>query len=536
MCARRIFRLKNKLISFLFIIIFASLTLFFTRKSKEKISIFKYLSRYEWTLNTDVLQYSSIIIFNSNDVIVEGLIFLNNKNEFQRTKTSTKCIVLRNENELIASVAFKIIKIPLMNKSGDKDSIGLWKVKCKFDKFDKRNDDDYKVAIVNSNHFKNDKYKNIFSNPSADLPDNLIKYQNPTFYYSNQRKKPAIANCVHLVRDLNSNRLTRVLNWLEIQFSISIKQIKFYIFEPNAEAKRLIYSKYSSEQVIFVDYETNKNQICKQEIEMMKLNPNNYYSKYLFGICEQSFNKHFNMSKDYTLNAHERINTNDCYMHYRNEYEYVTNFDFDELFFPREYETRFGMNGTDYCLSKKRYKKKYNIYDYAKRLFNSFEFKVASLSFDHVLFINVTDEFIDSVFEIKNKKHTLSLKNNEGGSINFDIFSQDKDYLNYLLNSKNIFNCLKSELMGNWSLWNNVYATRMRNRDGKSIFNSEYTEAINQHFSSVLMPGTKKAYIPITDGYSSHYREITKNFYFNQHIPIKDFFIDLEYYLFLINL
>jgi hypothetical protein len=90
--------------------------------------------------------------------------------------------------------------------------------------------------------------------------------------------------------------------------------------------------------------------------------------------------------------------------------------------------------------------------------------------------------------------------------------------------------------MGNWSLWNNVYATRMRNRDGKSIFNSEYTEAINQHFSSVLMPGTKKAYIPITDGYSSHYREITKNFYFNQHIPIKDFFIDLEYYLFLINL
>ena len=75
----------------------------------------------------------------------------------------------------------------------------------------------------------------------------------------------------------------------------------------------------------------------------------------------------------------------------------------------------------------------------------------------------------------------------------------------------------------------------MGNRDGKSIFNSEYTEAINQHFSSVIIPGTRKVNIPISDGYSSHFREITDNFFIDQHISITDFFIDIEYYMFLIN-
>ena len=33
------------------------------------------------------------------------------------------------------------------------------------------------------------------------------------------------------------------------------------------------------------------------------------------------------------------INTNDCYMKFRHEYEYVTNYDIDEIIFPRLHST-----------------------------------------------------------------------------------------------------------------------------------------------------------------------------------------------------
>ena len=544
MFMRRIFRLKKKLFMLVLIIFLATifigyllLTPYYLGESKpELVNDFNIIPRHEWTLNTDILQYSSIIIVDKEELIVEALLFLNNLKEdvIYKNKNSTKCLILNEQKQLKASVVFKILKIPLMNVPG-MSPVGLWKIKCKF-KISKKEDSykDFKVAIINSDHFKNDEYSDIFHNSSAIFPSNLIKYQNPTIYYSNKRKKPAIANCVHLVRNLKADRLERLLKWLEIQFSIGMKHITFYFFEPNELAKRLIEEKYSSDKVVIVDYQTSKSQVCKSELEMIKLHsPNSKQYKHLYEVCENSFEKHFNMSKGYTMNAHERLNTNDCYMHYRNEYEFVTNMDFDELFFPRQHETRSVSNINDtknYCLSKPNHP---DIYEYAKRMFVKHGFRSASLSFEHVLFINVSVEFFNSLFETQNDRFKAEIKNNR--SLFFDVFPKDKSYLNYLLDAKNAFACLNSKYRKSESVWNNAYATLMNNRDGKSIYKSEYTEAINQHFATSILPSTKKTSIPLADGFSSHFREYTGNFFFNQHISINNFFVDIEYYKYFIS-
>ena len=327
------------------------------------------------------------------------------------------------------------------------------------------------------------------------------------------------------------------MNWLEIQFELGIEQITLYFYESNEEAKALIRKNYSTDRVVIIDYKTKIPDVCKYEIEMLKSSESALH-KHLYQICLNSFDKHFNMTKGYTLNAHERLNTNDCYMHYRYEYEYVTNFDFDEIFFPREFSTKdFPLNDSNYCL-KKPQKKEYNIYDYAKRMFNKYGSKVGCLLFEHVLFLNVDQEFLNAMKmnETSGQKYSLTLTHNASRSMFFDVIPQDSHYLSRLINVSKIFDCLKMINTRFEPEWNKIFAVHINNRDGKSIFNTNYTEGINQHFSSVLTPGANVRRVNIEDGYSSHYREYVANFFFNQHIFINSLFTDLEYFMFFINL
>ena len=53
-----------------------------------------------------------------------------------------------------------------------------------------------------------------------------------------------MANCVHLVQDLTGNRFYHLLNWLNLQFKIKMKQITFYFFKSNEQSKRYLVEKY----------------------------------------------------------------------------------------------------------------------------------------------------------------------------------------------------------------------------------------------------------------------------------------------------
>ena len=503
-----------------------------TKKSNYRLNLSEKLkpiiiSRHEWTLNTDILQYSSIIFVDKNqDFIIEVLSLLNYENEEDIYRNNISCCLLNiNRNEVKTIEPFEIIKISLMNKDGT--NVALWKFKCKISNNSNVNNiyySDYKIALINTDHFSNEN--------STKIPKYLIKYQQPTIYSENIEKKQGIANCVHLVRGLKSNRLDRLLNWLQLQFQTGMKQITFYFFEPNEEAKRIIRELYSHDQVVIIDYQTKKSQVCKYE---KNLNLNSSLNRNLYDMCEKSFNKHFTMNRGYTSNAHERLNTNDCYMHYKYEYEYVTNFDFDDFIFPRYYNTRYvPLNESNFC-DKNKSIANYSIYEYAKRMFLKHGSKASCLLFEHVLFVPINKKFLDSLltYKPKNKNEIFVLNEKSGRNMFFNVTSNDTEYLRYLTKAYQTYMCLN--LSNNlFSMeWNNPFAVIYNKRAGKSIFHTNNTEGIMQHFTSNSVPGTRVINVPIMDGYTGHFRESISTFFHEHFQTIKHFFIDIEYYKFL---
>jgi hypothetical protein len=216
----------------------------------------------------------------------------------------------------------------------------------------------------------------------------------------------------------------------------------------------------------------------------------------------------------------------------------VTNYDFDELIFPREFSVdRFPMPAN--CSHKVQADKAYNIYDYAKRMFDKHGAQRSCLLFDHVLYLSVNQSFFDSLKQLLTSKDgSIEQAVSPKQKMFFDMkISVNKNYVNYLLNAHDTVKCLNASLMNNTRFqaeWNNAFATRINNRDGKSIFDTKYTEGINQHFASrsSAMPYFR---VPVTDGFASHFRETTSQFFYGQHQSIANFYVDSEYYMFLVN-
>jgi hypothetical protein len=534
---------KNKLFllisSSIFACIFLTYSLthsFYGTKSNQSTVIQQIVvtQKNEWTLNTGIIQYSSIIFIDENgDAIFEGLTFLNYPKESDILRNKNINCLLLADNQLTASETLQIIKIPLMNKDGT--NVAIWKIKCKFTNLQF---EESKVAIVDTNDFRGGENDSIFRNPLAVIPKNYIKFQTPTIYNAKNKKYQSVANCVHLVRGLKSIKMNRLLNWLELQFSIGYKHITFYFFEPNEDAKRAIEEIYPTDKVIIIDYHTDIKQVCKYEIQKLRNYPNSTLFKNLHDICVKSYAKHFSMSKGYTSNAHERMNTNDCYMHYKYEYEYVTNYDFDEFIFPRKYNMTSVPFRDATSLSKN-----YNIYDYAKRLFKKYGSTASSLLFDHVLFINIDNDFMNSLRKtmIANQNQSIiKLTDQPSRNMYFNVTGNDLKYVKYLLDLYQLYiNLTKTSNLSRFdSLWNNIFATRVNtnNRNGKSIFNTQFTEGIHQHLTTVGVNGSKIARVSPNDGYSSHHRGSISSFFKEQYQSISYFYLDVEYYMFLSRL
>jgi len=68
------------------------------------------------------------------------------------------------------------------------------------------------------------------------------------------------------------------------------------------------------------------------------------------------------------FNSHERLQTNDCLLRLKHEYQYVTNYDVDEIIFPRQKkfrETSLKCSLNESSMDIKPDKVHlYNIYDY----------------------------------------------------------------------------------------------------------------------------------------------------------------------------
>ncbi len=94
------------------------------------------------------------------------------------------------------------------------------------------------------------------------------------------------------------------------------------------------------------------------------MRPFGYYN------CKKAYHKHFNSSDSLVNNSHERLQSNDCLLRYSFEYQYVTNYDVDEVIIPRSkkfYRDLISYPSNNDSLNT-RLDQPVNIYDYTASL------------------------------------------------------------------------------------------------------------------------------------------------------------------------
>ena len=144
-----------------------------------------------------------------------------------------------------------------------------------------------------------------------------------------------------------------------------------------------------------------------------------------------------------------------------------------------------------------------------------------------------------------NKKYPKSISYNwnelNNKTINYLINSKkDLKYSKNLYNNSNLYKCLKNRYKNILKKtvednWNNAIASLANMRSGKSMFNTDNTETVNQHYTSHSRYSIIRK-VPLNLGFTGHFREDISGFIINQTYPINYFIVDIEYYLFIINL
>ena len=515
-------------------------------------SLYDFLQKYnakinvnnEWTINKSILQYSSFVILEKNGLIKIDVLALINKKNISKSSlyNDVKCVIKSKNNfRLYLVQPDDIIDIPFMHDDF------FWKFQClyKIEEKDELLSDlrDLKVAIVFTNEYFSSKKNSIFSN-KEELGVEYIQYQQPKFFNSLVPKKKAVGHCVHLVRDLNEARTKKILNWINMQREIGIEEIRLYIFNVTNDVISIIQNYYTSNFVKIIYHGTKLDEVCKKELERYKANPESVLFKKIYNNCSKLHEIQFDTSNDLILNAHERINTNDCFYNFKYEYEYVTNYDFDEIILPRNIKSYKELKCDNSILEVKNHN--YNIYDFADKLFNSYgKFITSSISFENVVFLpnNINFEnFIVRLDENNNYPTSISFQGNANKSLIYKINSYSQfTYSKSLVENSKLYKCLKYRYKGvlNYSeiddRFINGIASMINTREGKSIFNTDNTNGLNQHYDSNKRLSIRRK-VPLDIGYTCHFRDVIDGFINNQIYPIDYFLVDIEYILFLINL
>jgi hypothetical protein len=239
-------------------------------------------------------------------------------------------------------------------------------------------------------------------------------------------------------------------------------------------------------------------------------------------------------------------------------HEFMTNYDIDEIIFPRAFDTFYNeeiyKNNRTNCaseitvfheLNQVKYHQ-YNIYQYAKRLKNKYPL-TANFHFEHVLFLAEYDMFYDLLVEaVQNKTDYIQYNGKYGCKLNYSL-KKDKDYeyTRSLIAAMDFSRCLNRTFLQKLNgtidpLWTRSVGTIFNNRAGKSIFDTEYTSSINQHFTNSVKSGGHATDLPISFGFVSHFRNIDV---FSQHgsdnilrYTIREVQVDVEYLYFLVNI
>ena len=494
------------------------------------------LENREWTINGQVTQYSSYVLTKLNpskDISFEVYVILSYELQSLceiNIKRNLKCIYNFGKNKTlkIANIT-SVIKMNFMvTKNLPKY---LYRIKCSIEFMQNQNSfDSANVAIIYKDDFRN------------SLP--VIRYlqlQKPIVLLTDKPdiSRKGVAHCVHMLRDINDQNENALYNWLEMQKEIGISEISIYAYDVSNSVIDSIKNRYSNKFLKFVNYYTAYEDVCNFQINNVQRHPVNSIYEQILNNCKQSYSYHFELSNFLVFNTHERISTNDCFFNYKFDYKYITNYDIDEIIIPRKFKMDYEFNEIN-CSNKLTWPSlKYNIYDFADSLFKNHSMLPSSFEFQNVMFFQSEDATILNLIvnHIENNQmNALVLQN-----ISFNRFSltyeiDSRNYLKSLKRKKNLALCFIKSLDAKVYIKKSfpvIFASLMDMRYGKSIFYSDNTEAIYQHFTAVAKTDLNPRFkLNVNDAFCGHFRKDYNIYYKDYNYSIRNIMIDIEHFLF----
>ena len=457
----------------------------------------KYFKQH-WVINDDILQHSVYAITNfSRNFSMEAFVFSMSK-KFQELS----CVAwLPNDKRYVTSVPYRIINIL--------DS--LYKVFCEFSHFEVNIDSVFYAAIVKKEYLSRNK---------------KINFQKVMMINKLKQKIKSVAHCVHGFRNtggIDSTRTKNLENWLLIQKNIGINEVRIDVLNANDSLINYLLHKYKTYLTI-VDHRIDFNSFCQS-------NDNQTQCKYFYETIILN------------LGYNERVNVNDCYLNFKYKYEMVTNYDVDEIIFPRSIKMneliKYDFKSLDCESYHKKFKISYNIYDYATQLFNMMgNNSAACLMFKNVMFAFNDKNFEDFILKTESlvsnantTNYLIAYESVFNKSMKIGMKNDQLDQFRLLSNLSRISKC---KIKSNFNQFNRIFAFLSEIQYGKSILRTSVVETINQHSSDEMSNGYSKKEAPLTHGFSSHFREHYE--YFIKDSFFHEIVFDIEFFSFFLNL
>lgn len=286
--------------------------------------------------------------------------------------------------------------------------------------------------------------------------------------------------------------------------------------------------------------------------------------------CRNFFHSH--MGSNWAgFHTRELIATNECLASFKHTHKYVTNYDFDEFIFPRKFvPTRNLDEIARYISSCPKNSQpennltsvktlnisttRYSLYEYVTDLMTKYAErrgtkKIAWFHFEHMLFFDrVPNEFIANLERVYSMNATFPLFLR----FKYDKFmlqlryesERDSDLARSVLDTQRDIQCINSSQETTarqfvlHDKFNRVYGIWRDIRSGKSVFNTDYVELVNQHYGE--RKNDQEAIdikVPLDEGFASHYRESIDGQFFGFTKPFSDYFrVDIEAFAFLYSI
>ena len=270
-------------------------------------------------------------------------------------------------------------------------------------------------------------------------------------------------------------------NWIGIQQKIGIDHIRVYVEDLENVMVEYLSTKYRN-YLTLVQNSKNYSTICGGFQIMVAKYPTSSLQLKLLQICNSAYKTVF-LKNIFNTQINDLIIMNDCLLNFKYTYEFITNYNADEVIFPRFYEIdqhhveyNSLLQSTSCNQDIRTYNQSYNIYNYLMKLFSEYnKTNTACLRFTNVEFFaqseslgSFLNKVEDSVSKAKTGTLTWDIDNQGEIKINFSLTDFDFLAANDILEFHKKLSCFQRHL-----------AIDLPHGSGKLIINTRLTEAIH---------------------------------------------------------